>query len=218
MMKTHYKKIRQTYDSNANDLALYQRCIVPSALPSDPAVWMNETQYDSPYSNTSIAARLQCDRPGVYITTGLGDASFDCTKLPPCNLTCTGPDKEALMAVTYDSGCISEWTFHAGLFRTLLGLLVFVCINISRVLLMTAVIRLSWRQLTSKGFEFQGTCTKLGDCSGLEERLKVAVQKAIKSYERGALVMLVLAVLIHLPYILVLHQYGNHLNANGVHP
>jgi hypothetical protein len=208
---------RDSYDRNAQDLALFQKCMLPSALPQDDAVWMNLTQYPSPFSTAVIQARLTCDRAGVYVSNGLTPNTFNCTMLPPCNLTCTGPDQKALAAVTYDSGCISEWTFHAGLFRALLGLLVFVCINISRVLLMTAVIRLSWRQLTSKGFEFQGTCSKLGNVEGIEAKLKVAVDKAIRNYEWGAIAMLVLAVLIHVPYLVVLNKYGNSA-AHAVHP
>jgi len=209
--------IRNTYDSNAHDLALYNLCIDESVLNLDNSVWLNLTNYSSPFLNSSIATRDSCAHAGVYPTVGLSDGSFNCSLLYPCNLTCSGPDKEALAAVTYDSGCATEWTFHAGLFRALLALLVFVCINISRILLMTAVIRLAWRQLTSKGFEFQGTCTKMGTCEGLEARLKQAVDSAIKTYERISIAMLVMAVLIHIPYLVILKKYGNIQAANGIH-
>jgi hypothetical protein len=200
--------IRQTYDTNAQNLHLFQRCVNPAALPND-TVFFNLTSYHNPYLNATVTTRLMCARPGVYPTSGLVNGNYDCTLLPPCNLTCSGPDQQALAAVTYDSGCTSEWVFHAGLFRTLLGFLVYVSLNISRVLLMTGIIRLCWRQLTSKGFEFQGTCTKLGTIVGLEERLKVAVDQAIKSYERGAVVMIVGAVLVHIPYLVILSRFGN---------
>jgi len=99
--------------------------------------------------------------------------------------------------------------FHAGLFRFLIALLIYVSLNISRVLVMTAVIRLAWRTLSSQGFEFRGTCSKLGNIEGFDERLKVELDKAIRSYERGALLMLVFAVLVHIPYIVVLTRYGD---------
>jgi len=215
--QTSLATIRQTYDNNANDLALYDLCIDVSVLNFSNDVWLNLTNFSSPFLNSSIVTRDACSHAGVYPTVGLNDGSFNCSLLLPCDLTCSGPDKDALAAVTYDSGCATEWTFHAGIFRALLALLVFVCLNISRILLITATIRLSWRQLTSKGFEFQGTCTKLGTCVGLEERLKKAVDAAIKQYERISIAMLVFAVLVHVPYLVILNKYGNVEAANGIH-
>jgi len=215
--QTSLAQIRQTYDNNARDLLLFDQCIDVSTLNFSNALWLSLTNASSPFLNSTVMAREACSHPTVYPTVGLSDGSFNCSLLLPCNLTCTGPDRDAIAAVTYDSGCATEWSFHAGIFRAALALLVFACINISRLLLMTAVIRLSWRQLTSRGFEFKGTCSKMGTCVGLEEKLKKAVDVAIKRYERISVAMLVFAVLIHVPYLVVLNKYGDAEAANGIH-
>jgi len=200
---------RQTYDSKSSDLALFQKCVNSSLFPNDTVFW-NETGYHNPYLNQTVLNRLNCSIPNAYGSGGLGNGVFNCSGLPPCDMTCTGPDKVALVAATYDSGCTSEWMFHAGLFRFLFGLLVYVCINISRSLVMMAIIRLAWRSLTPKGFEFKATCNKQGEIDPeFSRKLSKAVDDAVKSYERGALVMLILAVLIHIPYIVLLNQFGN---------
>jgi len=75
---------------------------------------------------------------------------------------------------------------------------------------MMGIIRLAWRSLTSKGFEFQGTCNKRGELNPeFNQKLEKAVDAGVKSYERSALVMLIFAVLVHIPYIVLLDKYGN---------
>jgi len=200
---------RQTYDQKSADLALYQKCVVPSTLPND-TVFLNQTGYHTPYLNSTEVTRIYCSQPQNYGSDGLGNAVFNCSDLPPCNLTCTGPDKNALIAATYDSGCTSEWMFHAGMFRFLMALLIFVCINTSRALVMMAVVRLCWRSLTAGGFEYIGNCTRSGSVDAQAgERLKEELEKDIKRFERGAILLLILAIVVHIPYIVILDKYGN---------
>eukprot|EP00456_Euglypha_rotunda_P070647 TRINITY_DN6277_c0_g1_i17.p1 TRINITY_DN6277_c0_g1~~TRINITY_DN6277_c0_g1_i17.p1 ORF type:complete len:594 (+),score=77.47 TRINITY_DN6277_c0_g1_i17:105-1886(+) len=221
--ETYQKNVEYTwgnnvfkYDQKQPDLALYQKCIDPARLPNDTE-FQRVLGRRSPYMDTIAQTRQNnCSAPGQYgNTTGLQNGLLNCSSLPVCHLTCTGPDKLALAASTYDSGCTSEWMFHAGLFRFLVALLIYVSLNISRTLLMTAIIRLAWRTLSSNGFEFRGTCTKLGQIEGFDERLKTELDKSVKSYERGALLMLIFAVLVHIPYIVVLTRYGDVLSQDA---
>jgi len=128
-------------------------------------------------------------------------------------MPCQGPDKAALMAATKDSGCQSEAMVHAGMFRLVLAVMVYLCINISRILVVTAVVRLSWRSLTGRGFEFKASCNRLGEVDhDAQERLKKKVDEEVQKFERSAYLMLVLSVLVHIPYIIILNIFGKSQN------
>lgn len=60
-------------------------------------------------------------------------------------MTCTGPNEELLRAVTVHAGCMVEWMFHAGTARLAASFLMFVFLNVSRVVFVGAVVKLNWR-------------------------------------------------------------------------
>jgi hypothetical protein len=191
------------------DMLLFDRCVKPDspALLDDIIVQYNFSAV-GPFSLDEQQARQNCLSESGRIPT-LEDSRFNCTNLPICAMTCGGPDREAIAAATLSSGCTSEWKFHAGMFRFVMALMVYVCMNISRVLIMLAIVRLSWRVLAGKGFEFIGTVDRLGNMDvTAKDRLKKQVETDIRKYERVAWIMLALAVLVHIPYIIVLEKYS----------
>ena len=63
----------------------------------------------------------------------LSDASvFNCNALPHCEMTCSGPSEAILLRSTHECGCVAEWGIHAAILRTLLVVVVFTVMNISR--------------------------------------------------------------------------------------
>jgi hypothetical protein len=211
---------RAEYDKVSKDMALFDLCInysspaFPTEVQLTPYLVPDENHtrhypFDAP-GRVEWDGRLDCEVPGKYGSQGLSDAIFNCTLLPTCNLTCSGPDRVAIQAATFDSGCQSEYMVHAGLFRFALALLVYVCMNISRVLVMTALIRLCWRALSERGFEYIGSCNRLGQMTPeSQEKLKTKTDQVIRRFEGVSFLMLFIAVLIHIPYIVVLTQYGD---------
>eukprot|EP00808_Paulinella_micropora_P001605 g7325.t1 len=258
--------IEQRIFQLAMNMALFDRCVnATSNMKADIDYWILNQNISKigPFDMGEVQAREYCINLKPEDAPKMKDSRYNCSELPICNMTCDGPDKEALVAATKDSGCSSEWLFHAGMFRFILSLLVYVCLNISRVLVMTALVRLTWRVLASKGFEFLGTVDRLGNMDPtIARRLNTQVDNAIKSryryqksispskvdnviksryrhqklllhcivlycialycialntqvdnaikrYERVAWVLLILAVLAHIPYIVVLQKYGD---------
>jgi len=51
---------------------------------------------------------------------------------------------------------------HAIVFRFVIGILVYICINLSRKMLLGALTRVFWRALTPGGFNFLASCTRTG--------------------------------------------------------
>eukprot|EP00457_Paulinella_chromatophora_P001493 gb/GEZN01001495.1/.p1 GENE.gb/GEZN01001495.1/~~gb/GEZN01001495.1/.p1 ORF type:complete len:936 (+),score=147.05 gb/GEZN01001495.1/:3-2810(+) len=193
----------------SQDMALFNKCIKPLSVVDSEIVRLNISKV-GPFNEKEIEARGLCVNLNPNDMPTFEDSRFNCSHLPICNMTCAGPDRKALVAATKESGCTSEWMFHAGMFRFVLALLVYVCLNISRTLVMMAVIRLTWRVLAGKGFEYLGTVDRLGRMDeGAKVRLKTQVDIDIRRYERFAWLLLLLAILVHIPYIYVLQKYGH---------
>lgn len=60
-------------------------------------------------------------------------------------MTCAGPNEELLRVVAVHAGCMVEWMFHAGTVRLAATLLMFLFLNVSRVVLVGGVVKLNWR-------------------------------------------------------------------------
>eukprot|EP00903_Cladosiphon_okamuranus_P008866 g8489.t1 len=106
---------------------------------------------------------------------------LDCDTIPACRMTCAGPNEELLRVVTVHAGCMMEWMFHAGAARMAATLLMFVFLNVSRVVLVGGFVKLNWRHLHPGVFTFKGTCTRAGELI-----VKNPEQKADKSRESVA--------------------------------
>jgi hypothetical protein len=103
------------------------------------------------------------------------------------------------------TGCRTEWLIHSLLLQGFLACIIYVSINISRVQLVGAVCRLSWKILVPHGLTFVGTCTVTGKPTAeIKTKLKEAAYDSIRSFRTMAFLMLAFAVLIHLPYLLIL--------------
>lgn len=60
-------------------------------------------------------------------------------------MTCDGPNEELIQGITLHAGCMLEWFFHAGWLTIFTILIIFVFMNASRVVLLTGLVKLSWR-------------------------------------------------------------------------
>jgi len=134
----------------------------------------------------------------------LRSAVFNCSAMPPCTYSCS-PGRTTIQAASTQAGCETEYMLHSFIARFWITFLVFISLNISRMLFMAAVVRLGWRSLTPRGFEFLSNCTRIGETSKtINAQLVVQLNKAIASYERFAIFLFGMALLVHIPYIVVL--------------
>jgi len=214
---TNLISTRNAYNNSAYQLSLFDQCVNRSKpdFPTlaDLARWnINTTAWAS--DPLEVLVRAGCANSTNFARPeGLANAVFNCSLLPTCILQCDGPDKAALYQATYESGCQSEWLIHAGMFRLALSILVYICLNVSRLLIMLALTRLCWRTITNKGFEFTASCNRLGEFTQETQlKLRKATDTAIRQFEGVAWVYLVLALVVHLPYIIILSAVGSGIN------
>jgi len=188
-------------------LELFQRCLNFSVFPSSYLAYNTSTSgHRHPLlilNDAFKAPSAPCPQAKMdqYV---LLPAYFNCSNLPQCPVSCLAP-RAPVATNSKRAGCETEYMIHSFIARFWVTILVFVSLNLSRMLFMAAVVRLGWRSLTPMGFEFVSNCTRVGETSKtINQHLVTQLNKAIANYERFAIFLFGLALLIHVPYIVVL--------------
>ena len=184
-----------------DDIALLSRCLSPASFNQSvslslvsPLVLLTADTVTACSTHTDYAAELQLP-------------ALNCSALPSCSLSsCSaGPSPDAIAAATFDSGCTTEYALHSALLLYSVALLVFVCHNVSRLLIVRAVVRMCWQALSPNGLTALVHCGESGVLDvHSTERLQITVQDTIVKYRRQTLWLFVCGLLAHLPYIIVL--------------
>jgi WW domain len=192
-----------------SNLDLFVKCVdgSPGKFPDAIAY---EVQYGVQSPFTVVANAESCQQRTEVQAAVLENAVFNCSLLKPCLTTCTGPNEGLLRQATYESGCRSESVVHSGVFTIFVTVLVYVCLNVSRMLFMGGVTRLYWRSLTHEGFIYKASCSRTGK---MVANARVDLEKEVKTtrkwLQRKALLMFFLSLCAHLPYIIVLSTMPN---------
>jgi len=94
-----------------------------------------------PYPWTVKVRRAQClhhEMRALYFLRLLcmhmyaQDAIFDCNQLPPCEITCPGPNPDIIKMWSRHCACTFEWSVHGHVLCTIISVLVYTFMNISR--------------------------------------------------------------------------------------
>jgi hypothetical protein len=208
-------------DKSAESLDIFTRCIDESAIPETNEGFLNYSiSYDSPflednYNDTLLYITLHtdnviADKGWDYYDTWyvLEDGIFNCTHLPICTITCSGVDESAVKGSTHNAGCFTELMFHATIFRFLVAFSIYVCLNVSRHLMVMGLGRLNWQALTPDGFNFMGSVSKDGKLSTtVVDHLESKVADHVASWAAIGWVMIILSFVVHVPYIAVIVLY-----------
>lgn len=91
------------------------------------------------------------------------DSVFDCTSLPVCKVTCSGPNRSIIHSVCKRCSCMVEWLFNAVIFQVTGGIIVYLILNFTRVMICRGMIMVFWRSLTKEEFEVKTTCSRSGE-------------------------------------------------------
>jgi hypothetical protein len=190
--------------SSAN-VELVAKCVVMASFP-DPLYYYAALGHEHPSIIIGRARSSDCRQTQIQQYQRLENQAFNCSLLPVCQVTCNGPDRALLTVATQKSGCTTEWMLHAAVIRTLITVLVFICINLSRMWFIEGLRRYHWRSLTPPtGFTYLGTVSRAGKMSrNMDENVVKRLDTTIARWERVAYLLFGLAVLIHVPYIVVL--------------
>lgn len=166
-------------ESAYTNMELIQRCITGIELPEGtvqptihPKLLLSDDLFRTCKVDTSSSVYVNLLSSSSSSTSFT--SIFNCTDLPVCSVsqTCPGPDILTIRSTTYDSSCQTEYVLHQGIFYFGLVMIIFGCLNLSRMMFLKGMVRLGWKALTPKGITFQATCDHQGNVVTQEEKKK----------------------------------------------
>ena len=153
------------------------------------------------------------DAPAIDASAlGLQNGVYNCSAVGECVSACDGPSREVTATLAQQCGCHAEWLTHGIILHVLLALLVYALINASRLLTVDASCRLLWRELFAGQFEFLANCDDGGNASVGRAQILGALREAVGAHARSGWLLLIAAGAINVPWVVVLHYVGDHLD------
>ncbi len=163
------------YQELSQDMGLSRRCVDSDLLDTmflyacwDPDHWMCpiDERFDPPQP-FELPGTLLNDPSCLVEVDGsddwiLNDAIFDCESIPTCSIECELPRKELLNEASERCGCTLEWYIHSQWLGTALAFVIYLCMNIARVLFFAGLTRVLWKQIHPERFTVVATCNSDG--------------------------------------------------------
>jgi len=147
------------------------------------------------------------EQSSCHVTpTPLQSMAFNCsTELPACAVGCAGPSALIIEYTTHQSACASEDLIHSYLLKLITGVVIYICLNVSRLSFMKGLSLLFWRSVTPFGFTFVGSCSRSGKMTvNAKTLLQAETAVTISKFKIKAMGIFIFAGLIHLPWLLML--------------
>jgi len=173
---TRMDVIVNSHVETQRQVRLMRRCFdvgyLDDAFSAAPVDGPNGLPY--PPLSTSLA-EPSCDVELRNVT--LEDGVFDCTILPECDLSCddladkNGDDMSDLPLYARSAICTAQWWGHALVLRTMFALIIWVFLNIFRLVFIAGVVRVCWDWLNTGQFSYLATCNPDGSHTYSEEEL-----------------------------------------------
>lgn len=156
-----------------------------------------------PLSDT--LAEATCD---VQLSnSSLEDGVFDCEQLPVCEIGCgilsndQGVDSSNLLTYSFKAACTAEYWVHAVVLRIAFCAVLYLFINVGRVLAVMGLNRLMWQWLNTGLFAFLGSSDAEGSTTVDEEELGRKIQAALRRLQVVGGVLVTIALLLQLVWI-----------------
>lgn len=199
-------KIQTDYAQISADFRLVDKCLnLQDVLTSggmDPSAvnaWLTHPQ------------TLGCKDPNLIATEEILNpvpSIFNCSDdtVPFCIFDDIAPDEsDTLSAATQESACHSQKFILMQTMEITMAVVVFICWNIARMLVMMGLSRIYWRRLTPRGFNYAGSCTRQGEILGsTRKELLVALSESVRKFEVMGYILLFLGVVLPWPPIIIL--------------
>ena len=151
---------------------------------------------------STTLAEPACDEPISNAT--LDDGVFDCERLPECEIGCgylsddQQQDNTNLWTYSFVAMCTAEHWFHAVVLRMAFASVIYVFINIGRIVAVMGLNRLMWRWLNTGIFAFLGSADAEGHTDVDEEELGRKLQAALRWMQWAGAALVLLAILLQM--------------------
>lgn len=148
-------------------IATYPDCIVGNYMANNGMCPMDDRQavlgISSPYELPGVSlADPSCAASNNESKWVVNNAVFDCEQLGTCSVTCQGPRRRLLNAASEHCSCAFEWYLHSKWMANSFAFLLYVFMNIARVLFFSSITRLLWKHIYPTRFTILVTCDSGG--------------------------------------------------------
>ena len=197
------------------DVALMNRCydldMLDASFQATPVRDTDNNIYPSPK-----ATLLEPTCNEHLSNETLEEGIFDCTALPECLITCDdlsdGPmriDRTPLFDYSRASMCTAQWWFHSTVLRLVFTVVIWVFVNLFRVVFTAGVLRLCWQFLNTGYFTYMATCRADGSHTYKEEDLADKVQAMLYRMRLYGLFLVSFAVSTQVPWIVAIYYFSS---------
>lgn len=161
----------------------------------------------------TLVAQSTCQRIPIQ-PLRLDLLHFNCSSVPACILDCERPNHELLRFWTWTSACKVEAYVHTSVFSSIFGAIIYVLLNIARILAVRGLRYFMWDSLSSDRFSFIATARtnhESNHCSDLHSDARAMAQGLLSKYRKKGLLLMLLSVLVLIPGIVMLFQVSQKL-------
>ena len=218
-VRSEYDIILSSHVRAQGDVHLMRRCYDTGYLDLQ---WAQYSTALAPYELVSAAlASSACD---AHLTNAtLEDGAFDCTELPECNLGCDdlidnegvdGPAAEELFALSRLAMCTFQHWAHSIVVRNVFVVIIWIFINLGRIILLMGISRLAWEHLNTGHFAFLGTARHDGTSTHDPEELADKIHSTLRHMRLIGLGMLLIALALQVIWLIPLLHFSDGLKAS----
>jgi len=215
---------QQEFISSSTDLRLLNRCIQPettySYVSSDlthPGKFLQRNSTGEFVNQDAISQILIQDCPIAWSTKYPWDVSFGrssstcLSQMPSCQIQqLCPPSLEEISAATHYASCDSEWYLHSTIIKFALTILVMICLNVTRVLVVKFLVNYFFRELGTINVEvILNYRFRTMECTLSKEKVDSEITALIKSHKRKALIFLGVSVLCQIPYLFAIIWFSS---------
>jgi len=203
--QSQVRLMRRCYNTSFLDRSFVMTPVLnPDGLPYPlVSASVSETACDTELTNSSL-------QNGV----------FDCTKLPECDLSCddladkNGDDTSELILYARAAMCTAQWWVHALVLRTLFSMVIWLFLNIFRIVFIAGLVRVCWNWLNTGHFAYLATCLADGTHTYNEDDLAERVAVMLGRMRLTGLCLVAFACASQVPWIYAIQHFVKDLAYN----
>jgi len=199
-----YSAIAESHCRAQAEVALMDKCYDTAVIDADFRAGLVLDVNGAPFAPVAtILAEPACEQALCNATLD-EDGTFNCDVLPECELHCDdltdnegnqGSGAIELFTLSRSSMCTAQHWAHSIVVRNAFVFVIWVFVNIGRIILLAGVVRVSWESLNSGYFAYLGTCKHDGTHTHEHEELADKVHTMLVNMRLVGAVLVVIALL-----------------------
>ena len=197
----HTTQFKQLYFLQAKEASIAQRGFnISSQAVKDLNICLKQSIKDT-VIRTMISSSICMD--DTVMKKNITPLVYNCEAISPCSPECSKPDNSLITLWTWTTACGGEGYLHTNTFYLIFSIILYVLLNISRILAVMGIRYVLWKELSPNQFSFIATCNLIEENEDnestnmkLTENARNVVEKKLRSYKHKGYMMLLIALIL----------------------